>query len=166
MTTQELAEGLMELFRKINAEPTHTLDMQMMNNWLLDKLNPAERDLLTPAIEYLVARDLVERGERMELTSLTLTQAGYYYLYPLNEEVTITRIGKGILHQFEKIQAQTGHGLPRTMLNNNLFEKLNPRERSLAPAAIQRLVEEGLVKEVEASVPVLLLTEAGYGKLS
>nr|GFC68564.1 hypothetical protein [Tanacetum cinerariifolium] len=165
MNAQELAERLMGLFRSKGLKPTHMLDMRQMNSSLLSKLNPKERDLLATAIENLVDRQFVEVSEWMNQTSLVLTQAGYDYAYPLDEEETITRIGQSILRQFEKAQARAGHGLPLRMLDGNLFDKLNPKERGLVPTAIQRLVEEGLMIEREGSLSVLVLTEAGYDKL-
>lgn len=146
----------------MNAKPKHMLDMRQMNASLH---NPRERDLLEPAITHLLDHQLVEQGEWMNQTSLVLTQAGYDYIYPLDDEVTVARIGASILHLFEKAQARENHGLPLRTINFNLLDKLNPKERSLAPAAVQRLVDKGLVTQGEGSLPSLVLTAAGYNQL-
>lgn len=165
MDSQELAERLMGLFRKMNAKPTHMLDMRQMNASLLSKLNPKEQDLLEPAIAYLIDHQFVELGEWMNQTSLILTQIGYDYLYPLDEAEAIKRIGAAILGLFEKAQARVGHGVPLRTIQFNLVDKLNPKERNLAPAAIQRLMDEGLVTEQDGNLPSLVLTAEGYDRL-
>ena len=155
----------MGLFRAMNAKPTHMLNMRQMNTSLLSKLNPKEQDLLEPAIAYLLDHRLVELGEWMNQPSLVLTQTGYDYIYLLDEAGAVARISAGILTLFEKARARAGHGLPLRTIQFNLFDKLNPKERSLTSAAIQLLLDEELVTEQEGSLPSLVLTAAGYDKL-
>lgn len=77
---REMAEWILDFFRRVNADAGHIVMMRNVQNKLLE-LNPRERDLFVP-----VANELIANGyftyEEGTLQSLRLTQKGRDYIYP------------------------------------------------------------------------------------
>lgn len=82
---REMAEWILDFFRRIKADAGHIVMMRNVQNKLLD-LNPRERDLFVP-----VAKELIANGyftyEEGTLQSLRLTQKGRDYIYTPDAEL-------------------------------------------------------------------------------
>ena len=155
----------MTLFRERKLRPTHLLDMRLMNASLLDRLNPAEQELVTEAFATLEARQLVTMSEAMGHPALTLTQQGYDYLYPQSEEQATMQAEKAVLGRFKATLAGQGHGLPWRFLFSELEKRLTAKEMDSVEAAIAHLVAQGLLEDTTIHQRVLTLTGAGADQL-
>lgn len=80
MTKQEIAEWILDYFRRSKCRENHVVRLHQILNDSYRKLTPVEQDLLTP-----VANELIENGyftyEKDGMEVLRLTEKGYKYIY-------------------------------------------------------------------------------------
>ena len=82
---REMAEWILDFFRRAKADTGHIVMMRNVQNKLLD-LNPRERDLFVPVANELIANGYFNYEEGA-LQSLRLTQKGRDYIYTPDAEL-------------------------------------------------------------------------------
>lgn len=163
MTTQDIADKIMQHMAQRNAKPNHAFVIYQLYNTLFSKANPKEQDLVQPAIASLVAKHYVTIEDRHG-DSLILTQLGYEQLYTLDSDAK-DRIGKLIMSQFAKQNSRPNHILDFRNIQATIINKLNPKELEVLPDAIDYLTTEGLITQENRHGECLVLTQKGFDTL-
>lgn len=77
---EHLGKLIMNQFEKQHSRPNHILDYRNLRSTIIDKLNPAEKELWPEAIADLVAKGWIQEEDRNG-PCLVLTEEGYDTLY-------------------------------------------------------------------------------------
>lgn len=153
----------MNRFKETNSKVNHVIDQRWLIHGLLNKLNPKEQELLNPAIGDLVDSNLISIDERAGGQCLVLTQTGFDFIYPIDEQQVIGKIQRAILEQFRKTNSRVNHVIQIKWISMTLIPSLNPKEQELVDKAINDIIDQELISfENRSGMDCLVLQQKGF----
>jgi hypothetical protein len=159
---EKIRNLIIERFRTQNSRPNHIIDSWAISNNILSELNPKEKDQFDNTAKEMVEEGLITEDNRGGYC-LVLTQQGYDYIFPIDEDEAIEKIGNLILNKFRESKAKTGYLLDEWWYAQTLTKELNPKESDLRKKAVDKLTDDGYTTFVENRG--ITLTEKGFDEI-
>jgi len=163
MTQNDIASLIMNRFKETNSKVNHVIDQRWIMHGLYSKLNPKEQELLNPAIGDLINSDLISMDERAGGQCLVLTEKGFDFIYPIDEQQVISNIQRTILGEFKRTNSRVNHIIQDRWISMTLVPSLNPKEQNLVEKAINELIENELISyENRNGMNCMVLQQKGF----
>ncbi|WP_295667308.1 hypothetical protein [uncultured Mucilaginibacter sp.] len=159
---EEIETDIMTMFATTNSKPGHVLSHRQLSAYIRDNLNPREQSLVDPAIDQLIERGYISVKNIRGADNLALTDTGYEFIYPIDNEDTISNIQERIMGQFRRLNYRVNNMIQMRWITQNLIPSLNQREREMVAEALQGLENLEYITYENRTVEGIVLTEQGF----